>query len=255
MADIVMAYSLRAPMMAAEQQEIRERAAKFEVEAVVMISGELFTNFVLNSLPQIIIGVGEAHQAPPTNGLKFPKTSVPGEPGLASYLVDRSVAAGFQPMLCYKMKADHGFINVYYQLDPVMRLPMIPIVLNCTTPPMMRLRHCYGFGKAVGDAIRSYPGLKRVAVCGTAGFSQFHGQPPASGFDEEFGRWYLEQLQHGEWGDLIDMPNDELAQAGNRAGEVRAWVAVAGVMHGHSGTVRSYQPSRPVRTDLRRVQT
>ena len=55
------------------------------------------------------------------------------------------------------MKADHGFMTVYYELDPMMRLPMVPIVLNCTTTPLMTLRQCYDFGKALGDAIRSYP--------------------------------------------------------------------------------------------------
>ena len=56
------------------------------------------------------------------------------------------------------MKADHGFMTVYYELDRTMRLPMVPIVLNCTTPPLMTLRQCYDFGMAVGDAIRSYSG-------------------------------------------------------------------------------------------------
>jgi Catalytic LigB subunit of aromatic ring-opening dioxygenase. len=55
------------------------------------------------------------------------------------------------------MVADHGFMTVYYKLDPQMRLPMVPIVMNCTQPPLMTLRHAYDFGAAVGDAIRSYP--------------------------------------------------------------------------------------------------
>ena len=70
MADIVMAYSAsHAPMMAADResapreqadrffgalQRVRERAAKSEVEAVVMLSGEHFTNFFLDNLPQIV---------------------------------------------------------------------------------------------------------------------------------------------------------------------------------------------------------
>ena len=70
MADIVMAYSAsHAPMMAADResapreqadrffgalQHVRERATKAEVEAVVMLSGEHFTNFFLDNLPQIV---------------------------------------------------------------------------------------------------------------------------------------------------------------------------------------------------------
>ena len=35
-------------------------------------------------------------------------------------------------------------------------------------------------------------------------------------------------LESGDFSELFDMPNDELAVAGNGTGEVRAWVAAAG---------------------------
>ena len=257
MADIVMAYAAsHAPMMAADResaprekgdrffgalQRVRERAAKSEVEAVVMLSGEHFTNFFLDNLPQIVIGLGEGHQGPLEKWLKIPKVIVPGEPELASFIMDRTVAAGFQPALSHKMKADHGFMTVYYELDPLMRLPMVPIVMNCTTPPLMTLRQCYEFGKAVGDAIRGYPDLKRFALCAAGGFSHFVGEPRVGDIDEEFDRWFVKQLEQKDLGDLLDMPNDELMEAGNGTGEVRAWVAVAGAMHGHPGTTLSYE--------------
>ena len=258
MAEIVMAYSAsHAPMMAADREsapreqadsffgalrQVRDRATNSEVEAVVMISGEHFTNFFLDNLPQIAIGLGEGHQGPLEKWLKIPKVIVPGEPRLATHIMEQTVSAGFQPALSYKMKADHGFMTVYYELDPMMRLPMVPIVLNCTTTPLMTLRQCYDFGKALGDAIRSYPDLQRVALCAAGGLSHFIGEPRVGDIDEEFDRWFVGQLEKTDLGDLLDMPNDELMQAGNGTGEVRAWVAVAGAMHGHPGTTLSYEP-------------
>ena len=38
------------------------------------------------------------------------------------------------------------------------------------------------------------------------------------------------------------MPNDELAEAGNGTGEIRAWVALAAAMGGAPGKVLSYEP-------------
>ena len=87
-----------------------------------MLSGEHFTNFFLDNLPQIVIGLGEGHQGPLEKWLKIPKVIVPGEPALARHIMDRTVAAGFQPALSHKMKADHGFMTVYYELDPLMQL-------------------------------------------------------------------------------------------------------------------------------------
>jgi hypothetical protein len=257
MAELVMAYcASHAPMMAADRESappekaknffgaleaVRERAKALEVQAAVMISGEHFTNFFLTNLPQIAIGLGEGHQGPLEKWLKIPKTIVPGDPKLAQHLMDETVAAGFQPALSYKLKADHGFMTVYYELDPAMRLPMVPIILNCTMPPLMTLRQSYDFGVALGDAIRSYPGLERVALVGGGGLSHFVGEPRVGDIDEEFDRWFLRQLESGDFDELFDMPNDELAEAGNGTGEVRAWVAVAGAARDKKAKTLAYE--------------
>ena len=258
MADIVMAYSAsHAPMMTADResappdqaerffgalQQVRERAQATEVEAVIMISGEHFTNFFLTNLPQLAIGLGDGHQGPLEKWLKIPKTIVPGEPALATHILEQVVAAGFQPALSYKLKADHGFMTVYYELDPLMRLPMVPIIMNCTTPPLMTLRQSYDFGIALGEAIRSYGGLRRVALVAGGGLSHFVGEPRVGDIDEEFDRWFLKQLESEDLAELLSVPNDELMEAGNGTGEVRAWVTVAGAMRNYKAKTLSYEP-------------
>ena len=196
MADIVMAYGAsHAPMMTADPESapdaqaenffgaldtIREKAAAAGVQAVVMMSGEHFSNFFYDNLPQIVIGLGEGHVGPREKWLKVPEVLVPGEPGLAAHLLAETIAAGFQPALSHKMVADHGFMTVYYKLDPKMRLPMVPIVMNCTTAtlddtaPRVRLRRrgrrCDsqlprpGAGRAVRGG-RPFP-FRRRATCG-----------------------------------------------------------------------------------------
>jgi len=257
MAEIVMAYSAsHAPMMSADKESaphekaenffgalrhLREQAIATDVQAVVMLSGEHFSNFFLNALPQIVIGVGDSHIGPKELWLKIPKVAVPSDPKLAQHLMNETVAAGFQPALSANMTADHGFMTVYYELDPLMRLPMVPVVMNCTTPPLMTLRHAYNFGVAVGDAIRSYSGLDRVALVGAGGLSHFVGEPRVGDIDEEFDRWFLAQLEGDKLDDLLDMPNDELMLAGNGTGEVRSWVAIAGAMRGHEAKTLSYE--------------
>jgi len=124
-----------------------------------------------------------------------------------------------------------------------MQLPMVPIILNCTTPPLMTLRQSYDFGVALGDAIRSYPGLDRVALVGGGGLSHFVGEPRVGDIDEEFDRWFLAQLEKGgDLDDLLSMGNEELAEAGNGTGEVRAWVAVAGAMRHQRARTLAYEP-------------
>ena len=80
MAEIVMAYSAsHAPMMTADPgsapreqaenffgalEKVRDVATENGVQAIVMMTGEHFTNFFLDGLPQIAVGLDDEHLGP-----------------------------------------------------------------------------------------------------------------------------------------------------------------------------------------------
>ena len=258
MAEIVMAYSAaHAPMQCAdpgsappEQGErwfgamktVREQAQAADPQAAVMLTGEHFTNFFLDCLPQLAVGLAEKYATPDARWLNMEGTEIKGEPGLAYHIAEQLMANRWWPALAYEMEPDHGFLTVYHQLDPSWQLPLVPMVMNCTTPPLMTLRDAYDFGIALGDAIRTYQGLDRVVLVAGGGVSHFVGEPRVGDIDEEFDHWFLEELGKPDLGELLDLPNDELMEAGNGTGEVRAWVAIAAAMRGRKPTVLSYEP-------------
>jgi hypothetical protein len=261
MAEIVLAYaSSHAPMMSAareaapEEQSrnffgaldwIREEARRREVQACVVLSNEHFTNFFLENFPENCIGVGEKNWGPAEAWLKIDKLWIPGVPELALHLMRHSLNAGFDPAFSYQLEVDHGIMTVYHELDPEMKLPMVPIVQNCAVEPLMPLRRWYDFGKALGAAIRSFDGLERVALVGAGGLSHWIGTPRVGDIDEEFDRWFLDRLATGELDDVLDMPDDELELAGNGAHEIRSWITVAGAVAPVGGRTLAYEPIYP----------
>ena len=258
MADIVMGFSAaHAPMMSADpgsappdmaerffgalkrvQQEILDSGA----QALVMVSGEHFTNFFLDNLPQISVGLGVSHLGPVEKWLGIERVEVPGEPGLAHAILAGTMERGYQPALSHRLVIDHGFMTVYDKISPDATLKLVPIIMNCTTPPLMTLRQCYDFGVALGEAIRGYDGLQKVALCGAGALSHFVGEPRVGDIDEDFDRWFLRMLEQDCPDELLDIGNDELMLAGNGTGEVRAWVAVAGAMRGAETRATAYEP-------------
>lgn len=258
MAEIVMAYSAaHAPMQSADpssappesaerwfaaMRTVREQAQAAKPQAAVMLSGEHFANYFLNALPQIGIGLAEKYPTPDARWLRMKGTEIKGEPQLAFHITAQLMAKRWWPTLSYEMEPDHGFLTVYDQLDPAWQLPLVPMVMNCTTPPIMTLRDAYDFGIALGDAIRSYQGLERIILVAAGGVSHFVGEPRVGDIDEEFDRWFLEELRKPDLGELLDLPNDELMEAGNGTGEIRAWVAIAGAMREQTPTVLAYEP-------------
>lgn len=261
MAEIVMAYcASHAPMMSAarfsapEQQRenflgalrwIREEADNREVEACVVLSNEHFTNFFLENFPQICIGVGERNWGPTEEWLPIDKVWIPGHPGLADHIARHTLGAGFDPAFSHQLELDHGVMTVYHELDETMALPLVPIVQNCAVEPLMPVRRAYAFGKALGEAIRAYEGLSRVAVIGAGGLSHWIGTPRVGDIEQEFDRWFLDRLEAGELEDVLDLPDSEIELAGNGSHEIRSWLAVAGAVAPTTARTLAYEPIYP----------
>lgn len=261
MSDITMAYcSSHAPMMAAardaaeEQQRdrffgalevIRDDARRVGVQACVVLSNEHFTNFFLENFPQVCVGVGERNWGPTEAWLPISKAWIPGSPGLANHITRSLLSAGFDPAISHQLELDHGVMTVYHELDPQLQLPLVPIVQNCAVHPMMPLRRCYEFGVALGEAVRSFVGLDRVALVGAGGLSHFIGVPRVGDIDEEFDRWFLDALERGDVDSIMDLPDDELELAGNGAHEIRSWLAIAGAAAPTPGQTLAYEPVYP----------
>jgi hypothetical protein len=260
-AEIVLAYcSSHAPMMssarmaAPEEQRnnffgaldfLRAEAAERGVEACVVLSNEHYTNFFLENFPQICIGLGEKNWGPTEEWLPIDKVWIPGHAGLGNHIATHTLNHGFDPAFSHQLELDHGIMTVYYELDPTMRLPLVPVVQNCAVPPLMPLRRAYEFGKALGEAIRGYTGVQRVALIGAGGLSHWIGNPRVGDIDEEFDRWFLQRLERGELEQVLDMPDSEIELAGNGNHEMRTWVAVAGAMEPVRATTLAYEPVYP----------
>jgi len=257
----VLAYcASHAPMMAAardsapeEQRKnffgalewLRDEARQRGVQAAVVLSNEHFTNFFLENFPQICIGVGERNWGPTEAWLPIDKAWVPGHPAFAMHIARRTLDAGFDPAFSHQLELDHGVMTVYHELHPDMRLPLVPIVQNCAVAPLMPLRRWYAFGRALGDAIRDFPGLSRVAVVGAGGLSHHIGTPTVGDIDEEFDRWFLDRLEQGRIEELLDLTDSEIELAGNGAHEIRSWLTVAGAAAPGTARTLAYEPVYP----------
>lgn len=261
MAEIALAYcASHAPMMAAARDSapesqrknffaamewLRDEAVHRGVQACVVLSNEHFTNFFFENFPQICVGVGEHNWGPTEAWLPIDKAWIPGHPALADHIMRRTLASGFDPAFSHLLELDHGVMTVYHELNPQMQLPLVPIVQNCAVEPMMPVRRAYEFGKALGDAVRSFDGLDRVAIVGAGGLSHWIGHPRVGDIAEDFDRWFLERLEEGDLEEVLSLPDDELELAGNGAHEIRSWLTVAGAVAPTPARTLAYEPIYP----------
>ena len=224
---------------------VKAEAVERGVQACVVLSNEHFTNFFLENFPQICIGLGEKNWGPTEEWLPIDKVWIPGHQGLGNHIAEYTLEHGFDPAFSHQLELDHGIMTVYFELDNEMKLPLVPIVQNCAVPPLMPARRAYEFGVALGEAIRSYSGLERVALVGAGGLSHWIGNPRVGDINEEFDHWFLDRLANNELDQVLDMPNEEIELAGNGNHEMRTWLAVAGTMAPTPATALAYEPVYP----------
>lgn len=206
-------------------REIGKRIGHARPDVLIMISPDHWTNFSLDNLPSVCIGLGETHDGPPEPWLKdFPHRSFAGHPGLASHLLSASIARDFEPSTSYHLALDHGFCIPLWkaELDPIP--PLVPIIINDIEPPMPTIRRCFSWGRLLADAIASYPEDLRVAILATGGISHSIGETTMGDIDEPFDRECIRRFETGGESAVVEFLSRRLPLTGNGAAEMRNWV-------------------------------
>ena len=149
---------------------------------------------------------------------------------------------GFDPAFSHQLELDHGIMTVYYELDHDMQLPLVPIVQNCAVPPLVPVRRAYEFGKALGEAIRGYTGL-RAGRARRGRRAVALDRQPARRRHRRGIRPLVPAAPGKRRAGTGAGHRDERDRAGRqRQHEMRTWLAVAGAMAPTRATNLAYEP-------------
>lgn len=127
----------------------------------------------------------------------------------------------------------HSFGYVYRRIMTRKVYPIIPVNINTYFPPnQVTPARAYAIGKAIREAVESWPEDLRVVVMATGGLSHFV-------VDEAFDRAFLKLMADGGVEGHAALPLEKL-QSGNS--ELRCWSALAGAVEGKAMTLIDYVP-------------
>jgi 2,3-dihydroxyphenylpropionate 1,2-dioxygenase len=256
-------------------QRAAEALARLDVSAVVVFGPDHFRFAFYDLMPKFCIGVQEVSGAGDYNS---PGGPLPLAGELARFVHDRVSDDGFDPAMSLRMSIDHGIAQSYGALFPQLVVPMIPIMVNTSAPPLCTVRRAYEFGLAVGRALAAHPGDERVAVVGSGGLS--HWPPRLEPHDAALGerdrdfllgdrdqlaereqgrqqrvaamghangrvnpdwdRWVLDRIESGDLEPLLELTEEQIDREGGNGGqEIRTWLAAVGAYVGAGGDLTS----------------
>lgn len=232
--------------------EMRERLAAARPDVIVAFSNDHLLNWPINNTPEYTVGIGEEHVGPADwydEWLALDKYRIPGHPDLARYIVNEGARRRLAFSYLRRMQFDDGISVPMHYLNPSSSIPLVPVTMNCTVPPIPTPERAYQVGTALYEMLTAYPGDARIAVLGTGGLSHEPGGPRYFWVDEEFDLRFLDLLKKGDHAALLRECTLERMEAAGSGGtaELLAWVLVMAFTRGPAD-VLAYMPAIAWRT-------
>lgn len=243
-------------------QELRAQLEAARPDLLVIVGDDQTEVFSKAIVPAIAVYMGPSAEG--TASIRWVgekeednRVTLKGHPDAASALVSGLMARGFDPAYMEELRPtgrpEAGLGHAYTRIARAIGidrtgLPTVPVFLNAYHPPLPSAARCYALGEAIRDIFASRP--ERVAVYGSGGLSHCPLGPRAGWVDEPLDRWVLERIANGEGEQLQHLFEFDSDTLRSGTGEIRSWIAVAGVSGKTPATVVDYLPARHAVTGL-----
>ena len=227
--------------------EMRWRLEAAKPDVILAFSNDHLLNWPINNIPELTVGIGEEHVGPADwydEWLALDKYRIPGHPKLARYIVNEGARRRIAFSYLREMQFDDGFSVPMHYLNPYNAIPLVPISMNCTVPPIPLPTRSYEVGLALREMMKAYPETLRVAVLATGGLSHEPGGPRYFWVDEAFDQWFLGMLAKGDHEALLrECTLEKMEEAGSGGtAELLAWIMALAFTRGPA-EVLAYMPA------------
>jgi aromatic ring-opening dioxygenase catalytic subunit (LigB family) len=211
-------------------------------DALIVIAAEHFANFFMNNMPSLCVGMADSYDGPieDEQWLGIKRTRIPGTPDLSKRLITK-VMDDVDLAYAQEWKFDHGIMVPLHFLTPRYDLPVIPVNINCQGPPLIPLKRCWEFGRALRRACDEAP--ERIAIVATGGISHWPATPDSGKINEAWDRAFLEKFLANQREELLAYNDADIyREAGQGGFEIRTFIALAGATEGSTGELWFYAP-------------
>ena len=211
-------------------------------DVAIVLYNDHGLNFFLNNLPTFAVGAASEYTTKDEGwGLPvFPPYK--GYPEMSWHVIESLIAQDFDIAMCQEMAMDHAFINpmrLFWPTENPPAIKTIPVAINTVQFPLPRPARCYALGKAIGNAVASWPTEEKVVVIGTGGMSHQLDGERAGFINKKFDEMCMEALLNDPES-LAKFSSLELVrEAGAQGAEIIMWLAARGALQGKVSRIHS----------------
>jgi protocatechuate 4,5-dioxygenase beta chain len=212
---------------------VRQWLEQVRPDVAVVFYNDHGLNFFLDTMPTFAVGAAVTYaNADEGWGLPLYKSFV-GHPELSWHIIDALVGAEFDITTCQSMKVDHA-LSIPFELAwpeaAVWPVRLVPIAINTVQFPLPSPRRCLALGRAVGEALRTWPGSERIVVMGTGGLSHQLEGARAGFVNPDYDQFCLDHLAADPAALTVHSTEQVAEFAGTQGVEVLNWIAARGAL-------------------------
>jgi hypothetical protein len=219
-------------------EHLKDAVRRAELDALIIVGDDHKELYHDDNMPGFVVYYGDTIRNVPPNGSSGPDWArranaryyeekeprdYPVDSRLARHLIAALIDRDFEPVSSNALPPGkgegHAFGFVRKRLMDDQTLPVVPVFINTYFPPNQPTpRRCYQFGRALREAVESYPGDKRIGIVGSGGLSHFV-------VDEALDRGILDAIARKDVEALQSLPRHKLNSGSS---EIRMWICAAG---------------------------
>ena len=228
--------------------QLAAQIAAADLDVLILVGNDHLANSRTLEYPDFLVGMAERHEGPfewYKPWLNCRDYSLPGRADVAEALIGGMARRGikfFGRRENLRFDDNLSIPTVLCDLD-VNEVPVVPILQNCTVPPIPDQRRCYDVGTALGELVRDdLPSDLRVGLFGSGGLSHEPGGKRYFFIDTEFDQWFLGLLEAGDHQALLNQVTPERMEQSGEGGtaELFAWFVVLGAIGERPCTTLGY---------------
>jgi gallate dioxygenase len=159
---------------------VQQWLAEKQPDVLFFIFNDHVTSFFFDHYSQFALGVGDSYSVADEGGGPRKLPPVKGHPGLAQHIAMGLVADEFDLSYFQAKPLDHGCfspLSLLWPHEPGWPGAIVPLQVGVLEFPIPSAKRCFKLGRALRQAIESYPEDLKVAIVGTGGLShQVHGE-------------------------------------------------------------------------------
>jgi protocatechuate 4,5-dioxygenase, beta chain len=213
---------------------VREWLEKAKPQVAVVFYNDHGLNFFLDKMPTFAVGAAPEYRNA-DEGWGLP-TLPPfrGAPELSWHVIEHLVRRDFDVTTCQEMLVDHALTIPMELFWPASTCPVVivPVCINTVQHPLPSARRCLALGRAVGEAVASWPGPERVVMIGTGGLSHQLDGERAGFINKGFDLKFMDTLAaEPEWATQYGI-QELVEQTGTQGVELLMWLAARGAVPG-----------------------